>query len=375
MLIDTTNFYVALYDKEKDTFNIPFEADEKDQIETWPAAKSVTGLVISNKKALLLKKPKILQIIKSGEIEQVGNMCEVWLGVPLYSGSEVIGVLAVQDYHNPDAYDKGSKEVLEFVSSQISMAIQRKIFIEDLIKAKEKAEESDRLKSAFLANMSHEIRTPMNGIMGFAELLKTSGLPGQQQKYVEIIEKSGIRLLNIINDIIDISRIEAGAVEVILEETDINEQLEYTLAFFRPQVESKGMSLLLSDKLPAEIDKVLTDREKVYAILTNLVKNAYKYTNEGSITFGCTLKGSHLEFFVKDTGIGIPFDRQQAIFKRFVQADIEDKEARHGAGLGLAIAKSYVEMLGGEIWVESVVGEGSTFYFTIPYKKGKQETV
>ncbi len=255
----------------------------------------------------------------------------------------------------------------------------------ELTKAKEKAEESDRLKSAFLANMSHEIRTPMNGIMGFAELLKEPDLSGeQQQKYIKIIEKSGVRMLNIINDIVDISRIEAGVMEVSLAESDINEQLDYIYSFFKPQVKAKGMQFLLSGVLPAEQTKVITDREKLFAILTNLVKNAIKYSKEGFIEYGCREKGPFLEFFVKDTGIGVPKDRQQAIFDRFVQADIEDKDVRQGAGLGLSISKAYVEMLGGKIWVESNVGSpagskmngsGSTFFFTIPIhplKKNQQ---
>ncbi len=377
-LIDTRNFYVGFYDRANDMFSIPFEADEKDQIETWPSANSVTGLVVRKRKSLLLEKTAILELIESGEIEQIGYMCEVWLGVPLFSGSDIIGVLAVQDYHNPNAYNQESKDILEFISFQISMAIQRRQFIEDLVLAKEKAVESDRLKSAFLANMSHEIRTPMNGIMGFAELLKTPDLsPDRQKKYIDIIEKSGVRLLNIINDIVDISRIEAGVMDVSLAESDINEQLDYIYSFFRLQAEDKGIKLLKPDMVPAEKCMVVTDQEKLLAVLTNLVKNALKYSDEGLIEFGCKAKGSFLEFFVKDTGIGIPQDRQQAVFDRFVQADIEDRDARQGAGLGLAISKAYVEMLGGEIWVESVAGKGSVFYFTIPCerKTGQEATI
>ncbi|MFZ4547957.1 MAG: PAS domain S-box protein [Bacteroidales bacterium] len=250
---------------------------------------------------------------------------------------------------------------------------ESKISEQELIKAKEKAQESDRLKSAFLANMSHEIRTPMNGILGFAELLKEPGLSGdEQQKYIRIIEKSGTRMLNIINDIVDISKIEAGLTKINLVETNINEQVEYLYTFFKPEVEAKGIKLSFKTTLSAKEATIMTDREKVYAILTNLVKNAIKYSKEGIIEIGYTRVEAQciaplLQFYVKDTGIGIPPDRQDAIFERFIQADIEDKMARQGAGLGLTITKNYVGMLGGKIWVESQEGKGSVFYFTLPY--------
>jgi len=241
-----------------------------------------------------------------------------------------------------------------------------------LIESKEKAEESDRLKSAFLANMSHEIRTPMNGILGFADLLKDPELSGEQQKqYIKIIEKSGARMLNIINNIVDLSKIEAGLMKVEIRETNINEQIEYIYTFFKPEVEAKGINFKYINTLPFNKVTLKTDSEKLYAILTNLVKNAIKYTHKGKIEFGYNLVEnqsiSTLVFYVKDTGIGIPLDRQNAIFERFIQADITDKMARQGAGLGLSISKAYIEMLGGGIWVESEEGIGSTFYFSLPY--------
>ena len=253
----------------------------------------------------------------------------------------------------------------------------------ELIKAKERAEESDRLKSAFLANMSHEIRTPMNGILGFANLLKEPDLTREEMNtYIGIIEKSGDRLLNIINDLINISKIEAGQMEVAVSATNINEQIEFIYTFFKPEVEKKGMKLFCKKTLPADKAIVNTDCEKIYAILTNLVKNAIKYSYTGSIEFGYDVNAiaamehaplPQLQFYVKDTGIGIPSNRQEAIFERFVQADISDKMARQGAGLGLSISKAYVEMLGGKIWVESEEGKGSTFYFTIPYKGNRND--
>jgi len=244
-----------------------------------------------------------------------------------------------------------------------------------LIKAKERAEESDRLKSAFLANMSHEIRTPMNGILGFAHLLQEPNLTGkEQQEYIRIIEKSGKRMLNIIHDIVDISKIESGQMEISVSETNINEQLKFIYDFFEQEIEKKGLQFFCKTTLPPKKALIKTDVEKIYVILSNLVKNAIKYTNAGSIEIGYARKGQFLEFFIKDSGMGIPKDRQEAIFERFIQADISSNRAYDGAGLGLSIAKGYVEMLGGTIWVESQEKEGSTFYFTIPYNCEPEET-
>lgn len=237
----------------------------------------------------------------------------------------------------------------------------------ELLIAKEEAELSSRLKSAFLANMSHEIRTPMNAIFGFSELLEQPELTGEKQnKYLEIIKKSAGRLLVVINDIIDISKVEAGQMEVFISEVNIVEQLKEIHAFFNPEVTKKGISLVINNSLPTNESTIRTDSHKINAILVNLVKNAIKYCDEGTIEIGVQKKESILEFYVKDTGVGIDKDRQNAIFDRFVQADIEDVRALQGSGLGLSISKAYIELLGGEIWVESEPGKGAVFYFTIP---------
>ncbi len=253
---------------------------------------------------------------------------------------------------------------------------ERKNVEQQLIKAKEKAEESDRLKLSFLANMSHEIRTPMNGILGFTELLKERNLHREiQQEYINIIEKSGIRMLNIINDIISISKIESGQVVVALSETDIKEQLEFLTTFFKPEATNKGIKLLVKNLLSPTETIVKTDKEKLYAILTNLIKNALKFTAGGTIEFGCEKKGKNLEFFVKDTGLGISNSQKNIIFERFRQANDTISRSHEGSGLGLAISKAYIETLGGKIWVESEEGKGSNFYFTLPYnpKSGEKE--
>ncbi|GIZ07572.1 ATP-binding protein [Flavobacterium sp. UMI-01] len=245
---------------------------------------------------------------------------------------------------------------------------ERKLMEIELQKSKEKAEESDRLKTAFLTNLSHEIRTPMNGILGFSKLLQEPNLEGElQKKYFEIIQKSGERMLNIINDIINISKIEAGLMEIHLQPTNINQKVEFVYNFFKPIAQNASIELILKNSLETKEIHIHTDREKLLAIITNLVNNAIKHTEKGKVEISCYKKNNFIEFSVKDTGIGIARDRHDAIFKRFIQADLKNKKAIQGAGLGLSISKAYVEMLGGNIWVESELGKGSIFYFTIPF--------
>lgn len=398
-LIDTSNFFVALYDETSNTFELPYYHDAFDNVETFPAEKTISHYVAKTQKSLLAKLDDLIRLEKKGIIKRIGTDSLVWMGIPLKIEDKVTGVMVAQSYTDPNAYDTDDLELLEIISATISLAIHNKKkeeelkdvnkllsarnkelkekiheiekYADELKKSKEKAEESDRLKSAFLANISHEIRTPMNGILGFAELLKEPKLTGEQQRqYINIINKSGRRMLNIINDIVQISKIESGQEKLFVSEVNINEQVDFIYKFFKPEAENKGLQLKL--KTPTTTDKLIlkTDREKLYSILTNLVKNAIKYTDSGSIEIGYKIeenkKQSFVEFYVSDTGIGIPKDRQKAIFERFVQADIEDRDAREGAGLGLAITKAYVELMGGKISVDSMEGKGSVFSFTLP---------
>ncbi len=222
--------------------------------------------------------------------------------------------------------------------------------------------------------MSHEIRTPMNGILGFSELLKTLKLTGEkQQEFIDIIQKSGVRMLNVINDIISISKIESQQIEVLVNDTNINEEVEYIYHFFKLEAEQKKLHISFRNGLKSDHALIRTDREKVYAILTNLVKNAIKYTQTGAIELGYDLKGELIEFYVKDSGPGIHEEQKEIIFERFRQGSKSLTPNIEGAGLGLSISKAYVEMLGGKIWVESKIGQGSTFRFSLPYLNGMKE--
>lgn len=238
---------------------------------------------------------------------------------------------------------------------------------EELKRAKEKAEESDRLKTAFLANMSHEIRTPMNSILGFAQLLNSNSVSETEQKeYLQIIDKSGKRMLGIINDLINISKIESGQMTTTLTMTNISEQLTFIYNFFQLQAKENNIGLKIHLCPGIRNKLILTDTEKFYAILINLVKNAIKFTKTGSIMFGCSQTEPECIFFVRDTGIGIPREKLDSIFDRFVQVDSSYSSGYEGSGLGLSITKGYVELLGGKLWVESTEGKGSTFYFSLP---------
>jgi len=254
---------------------------------------------------------------------------------------------------------------------------------QELILAKEKAEESDRLKTAFLANMSHEIRTPMNGILGFTSLLENRSLSAEKMLgYIDIIKKSGERLLGTVNDLIDISKLETGQVNIVISDTYINDLLDNLYQFFYPEVSAKGLQLEYQKAFPDPLFSIRTDEQKLNSILTNLIKNAIKYTQKGFVEFGYReihrKDSAMLEFYISDSGIGIPKERQQAVFNRFEQADVDDRHAFEGSGLGLAISKSLVEMLGGEIRLDSEVNKGSCFFFTLPLiiaRGGKPVTV
>jgi len=302
---------------------------------------------------------------------------------PLISGKQnILNFETIHQRKNGTTYPVDVYlQLSEFEGKQVFFAIilditKRKQAELELINAKEKAEESDRLKSAFLANMSHEIRTPMNGILGFAELLKEPTLSSDdQQDYIQTIQISGARMLNTINSIVDMSKIESGLVKADIKETNLNEKIEFIFKFFKPEIESKNLQFSFKNGLPSKEANINTDNEKVYGVLTNLIKNAIKFTYDGSIEFGYKKKGNYLEFYVKDTGVGISQNRQQMIFERFRQGSESHDRGYEGSGLGLSIAKSYVEMLGGEIWLESDEMKGSTFYFTIPYNPVPEEEI
>jgi len=499
-VIDTTNMYIALYDKEKDSLSLPYFIDEKDRFGTIPNTKSLTHHLIKTRKPLLLKEEDYYNLAEENQIEILGTPAKVWLGVPLQVNSETIGVLVVQDYHNEDAFEEKDLDLLKFVSMQISISISQKkaddalrenefalrqiidnvpvmIFAKDkakrfvlanrefaksygkhvnmiegkkqseihlyedeltryitddemvlnkresvfnanesftnhngdrrilqtvripintdtekgiailgvaiditernkveaeLTRAKEKAEESDRLKTAFLANMSHEIRTPMNAIIGFSELLNDSSLAADSRReFISLIADNSKALLKLIEDIIDVSKIEAKQVTIVKSTCQVNQiltELQKSGTELLKKQNNKKLNIKINLPVSDYNFSIESDPFRFKQIINNLVDNAIKFTENGFVEIGYRIqKEDTILFFVKDTGIGLADDKISFIFERFRQAEESSTKEYRGTGLGLTIASRLVELLGGELWVDSKLGEGSTFYFSLPF--------
>ncbi len=259
------------------------------------------------------------------------------------------------------------------IAGMVSDITQQKEIENELRTAKEKAQESDHLKSAFLANLSHEIRTPMNGILGFSGLLTREGADAEMKGlYIEIINKSSDQLLHIIDDLVDISKIEANQMQIIKQECRLNQLLDDLYVFYDQllkQNEKTSVEFSRHYKLSNEYSIIITDEFRLRQVLMNLLGNAVKFTHKGHIRFGYNLeKKNLLRFFVEDTGIGIAEDHTEVIFQPFRQADYNSTREYGGTGLGLSISRGLVKLLGGSLELKSTPGKGSTFYFTIPYQ-------
>jgi signal transduction histidine kinase len=307
--------------------------------------------------------------IPYSDCQQIERLLRIngFYAMGLMKGGNLYGVVLIATKTNQ--YIKDLK-IIETFLFQASISLHRKQLENELIRSKEKAEESDRLKSAFLANMSHEIRTPMNGILGMAQLMANQDITAEQRnEYVSLINKNSETLLSLIDDIIDVSKIEAGQLNIHLKSFHLNALLEQINTSTQSGAlckSKKNILMILKKNLPDNVN-IYTDPDRLRQIFVSLLSNALKFTGMGTVEFGYTLKDKMIEFYVKDTGIGMSIEEQNVIFDRFTQVDDSLTRKFGGSGLGLTISKGLIELLGGQISVISKPLKGSTFYFTIPY--------
>ncbi len=299
-----------------------------------------------------------------------------------YVSANIIGMFAAynieyfarRDFFLNNQLDQRKAEVEE---ANINLEHKVEERTRELKHAKERAEQSDMLKSAFLANMSHEIRTPMNGILGFSQLLLETESKEELVEFVDVINKNGNHLLSLISDIIDISKIEAGMLTLTKTLFRLNELMEEVNELFArdSKILTGIMKLKTNYSLADGEDEIYTDRTRLKQVLINLLSNACKFTERGFVELGYTIHENDLVFYVKDTGVGLDYDQQQYVFERFMQATVNHQPKHEGTGLGLAISKAFVKLFEGDIWAESEPGLGSVFVFTLPFVHGGELTL
>ncbi len=370
-VLDASNFFVIQYDKFMQYLQLTYMADENDHFTRFPFGKTLSEYVIGLKKSVLLTQSQILELNRNNLIDIIGTPAKCWMAVPLFHDNEVYGLIGMQSYKTENAFSTEDLDILEFVSIQIAVSIKHKEIETNLQMAKEKAEESDKLKSSFLANMSHEIRTPMNAIIGFSELI-TRKTVDQEKKdiYAQYITNSGKTLLTLIDDIIDIAKIEAGQLKINKSATYVNLMFNEILEYINNEKKRNKKEHILFTKNEVINDInfcFLCDPLRLKQILTNLLNNSLKFTFEGIIEFGYLIpNNATILFYVSDTGIGLSDEKIPLVFERFRQADETTTRQFGGTGLGLTISKKLVEMMGGKIWAESEKSRGSTFFFSLP---------
>ncbi len=300
-----------------------------------------------------------------------------FLTIPVIFDNKIVAVAGMANKETD--YDNSDIRQLTLLMDNVWKISERLVLIDNLKEAKQRAEESDKLKTSFLHNLSHEIRTPMNAITGFSQMLNKTGLSKEKiDSFISIIQSNSNQLLAIVNDILTISSLETKQEKTVKETVDINLVMMDLLNEFRPKAAQKKISILASaPPLLAEM-KILTDKAKLTQVIQKLIENAIKFTSEGTVEIGYNLVDetteAKLEFFVKDTGTGISKSLHNKIFDRFCQAEEGLSRTYGGTGLGLSISRGFVELLGGKIWVKSEPGKGSVFYFTIPYLPANERT-
>ncbi|OIP02043.1 MAG: hypothetical protein AUJ98_02570 [Bacteroidetes bacterium CG2_30_33_31] len=374
-IIPTKNLYFGLYDSLTNTISIPYFSNEyEDAITLIPNSNNLASIVVKSKKLLWVNKKKIAQLANSKIIEFMGKTVENWVGIPLINNSNIVGVMVIKNYDKNLTFNEKQIHQIEIICNSLAPILELRSKNIALESALEKSQESEKLKNSFLSNISHEIRTPMNAIIGFSSLLKDELETWERDEYADLVIDNGDLLMKILEDIVDIAKLESGEMTINKLDTNISKCLENIKIKYENKIKLANKNIELKMFTPKDSEGLLikTDPFRFEQIMDNLLSNALKFTERGKINFGFKyLNHEVLEFFVEDGGIGIPMDKIDKIFDRFAQVEEGHVREYGGLGLGLTITKKLVELLGGAIKVCAEMNIGTKFCFTIPFDKHK----
>ncbi|MGD8782179.1 MAG: ATP-binding protein [Ignavibacteria bacterium] len=368
-LMSVDNFYIAIYDMVNGIISFPYIVDREEPDITELELdinknKSITTHIIEKEEAVLFTENDILDLIASGEIVQIGGLPKIYLGAPLKFREKTIGVIALQSYHDDNVYTEKHKKILEIIANQIARVIERKNFEQELIVAKRKAEESNRIKSEFLAQMSHEIRTPINSILSFSSLIRNDlecVVSGELKECFDLIERGGKRLIRTIDLILNVAQLQMGKYKVDLIDIDLADDiLSPLIVQFGKIAAQKGITLTLTNKI--DYTRIVCDYYSVNQMFINLIDNAIKYTPRGKVEIIVKKNDNgNLVVDIIDTGIGISKEFLHEVFEIFTQEETGYTRKFEGTGLGLSLVKQYAELNNARVTVTSEKGKGSKF--------------
>lgn len=370
--------YVALLDKESRTIQFPYQTG--DQLPPLRLGEGLTSRILLSGEPLLINED-VPGAYRRYDLETVGLIPASYLGVPITAGEETIGVLSVQRTEEQQPFDEDDQRLLSTIAANVGVAIRNARLFEEAQQARAEALKANEAKGSFLSTVSHELRTPLTSIIGFTKITKKRMdekllplIPQDDPKVaravrqvsgnLEVVVSEGERLTNLINDVLDLAKIEAGRVEWRMEEVNLINVIQRAASATNALFAQKKLPLELD--LPEELPLIQADRDRLIQVLINLLSNAAKFTEKGSVTVKARRQGEEILVSVTDTGIGIAPADQAKVFEKFKQAGDTLTDKPQGAGLGLPICQEIVEHHGGQLWLESAVGQGSTFFFTIP---------